>query len=358
MEKAKNYGFKITLKPLNLKFAEITSNLSLITIDLTLPKFLVMWEYTRVGLFDLNFQLTFKKWLNEKIYFLKTGSFYTIVSLTIGNEISIVLSGDFQLIFNRTNENTKNHSFEVYFESNAMSDRFTGNLSVNNVYGIPKQIKVMTTKNEEQNFEFSSYYNYERITSYLNMTSPKIYSSFILDFEQNNWKWGLFSDKVKNKFHSKLFENKFEAQSSLELFLNRSGFTDSYKYNFDFESEILRNFSLFLNITQPNLNSCFVINTEPKVLKWEIHSEKFQHDFDIKHLGNKLSAQSMLDIVHNQNGINKSYGYYLNSNNIPFLGTNELIKRMFFCSNTINYLYLYLLVIYFRLVLCNRHKYD
>jgi hypothetical protein len=330
------------------------------------------------------------------------------VSLTIGNEVSIVLSGDFQLMFNRTNENTKNDSFEFYFESNAMSDRFTGNLSFNNVYGIPKQIKVMTTKNEEQNFEFSSYCNYERIISYLNMTSPKIYSSFILDFEQNNWKLDLFSDKVKNEFHSKLFENKFEAQSSLELFLSRNGFTDSYKYSFDFESEILRNFSLFLNITQPNLNSCFVINTEPKVLKWEIlsdkvkhrfellgiecnqsdvescngftldidsdisqilttnlniilaqfsssllfnrkplklkweiHSEKFQHHFDIKHLGNKLSAQSTLDIVHNQNGINKSYGYYLNSDNIPFLGTNELIKLrgMFFCSYTINYVY-------------------
>jgi hypothetical protein len=171
MKRMKNYGFDVTLKPLNLKFAEITSNLSIITVGLSLPKFLIMWEYTRVGIFDLNLELTFKKWLNEKISILKTGYFYAITSLTIGGEdVSMVLRTDYQLIFNRFNENTNNESIEFYFDSNLMIDRYTGNLSLSNFYEIPvlrlrlpKDIKLFTTNqfNEYVNYSYNAYIDNE-----------------------------------------------------------------------------------------------------------------------------------------------------------------------------------------------------
>jgi hypothetical protein len=184
MKKMKNYGFDVTLKPLNLKFAEITSNLSLKTVELSLPKLLFMWKYTRVGIFDLNLGLTFKKWLSQKISILKTGYFYAITSLTIGGEdVSMVLSTDYQLILNRFNENTNNESIEFYFDSNLM----TANLSLSNFYEIPvlrlrlpKDIKLFTTN------EFDEYVNYSYNAYIDNEENPKEVSIELRKTDSNN----------------------------------------------------------------------------------------------------------------------------------------------------------------------------
>jgi hypothetical protein len=227
MKKMKNYGFDVTLKPLNLKFAEITSNLSLITVELSLPKLLVMWKYTRVGIFDLNLELYFEKWLSEKISVLKTGYFYSITSLTIGGEdVSIVLSTDYQLIFNRFNENTNNESIEFYFDFNLMTDRYTGNLSLSNFYEIPvlrlrlpKDIKLFTTN------EFDEYVNYSYNAYIDNEENPKEVSIELrkTDSKDNNCVTNIhWNRNTKQTINSLSISNIY---STVKSFYNKSNET-------------------------------------------------------------------------------------------------------------------------------------
>ncbi len=151
---------------------------------------------------------------------------------------------------------------------------------------------------------------------------PKFYANLEFNRQPKKLKWRINSKKVEHKLEFKILKNKFFGYSMLEIASNESDIQK--QYGFDFDYNISQKLISKLNITSPQLNSSFSLNREPKSLKWEILSEKMKHKFDLKFSENRstFSAHSILDILCNEDGVKKSYGYYLDSVNIPYIALN------------------------------------
>ncbi len=163
----------------------------------------------------------------------------------------------------------------------------------------------------------------QKLISKLNITSPQINSSFLLNREPKSLKWEILSEKVKHKFDLK-FSEIIRIQSMLEIKSKRNDNFDIYGFNLNLNSDISQNLTSHLNITIAKFNSSISFNRQPLNLKWKINSERVANNFDLKFSENRstFSARSILDIVCNEDGVKKSYGYYLDSANIPYIALN------------------------------------
>jgi hypothetical protein len=163
----------------------------------------------------------------------------------------------------------------------------------------------------------------QKLISKLNITSPQINSSFLLNRESKSLKWEILSEKVKHKFDLK-FSEIIRIQSMLEIKSKRNDNFDIYGFNLNLNSDISQNLTSHLNITIAKFNSSISFNRQPLNLKWKINSERVANNFDLKFSENRstFSARSILDIVCNEDGVKKSYGYYLDSANIPYIALN------------------------------------
>jgi ribosomal protein L24E len=152
--------------------------------------------------------------------------------------------------------------------------------------------------------------------------SPKLGANLQFNRQPKKLKWRINSEKVEHKLEFKILENKIFGQSMLAIASNKRDIQK--QYGFDLDYDISQKLISKLNITSPQINSSFSLNREPKSLKWEILSEKVKHKFDIKFSENRstFSTRSILDIVCNEDGVKKSYGYYLDSANIPYVVLN------------------------------------
>ncbi len=163
----------------------------------------------------------------------------------------------------------------------------------------------------------------QKLISKLNITSPQINSSFLLNRESKSLKWEILSEKVKHKFDLK-FSEIIKIQSMLEIKSKRNDNFDIYGFNLNLNSDISQNLTSHLNVTIAKFNSSISFNRQPLNLKWKINSERVANNFDLKFSENRstFSARSILDIVCNEDGVKKSYGYYLDSANIPYIALN------------------------------------
>lgn len=163
----------------------------------------------------------------------------------------------------------------------------------------------------------------QKLISKLNITSPQINSSFLLNREPKSLKWEILSEKVKHKFDLK-FSEIIRIQSMLEIKSKRNDNFDIYGFNLNLNSDISQNLTSHLNVTIAKFNSSISFNRQPLNLKWKINSERVANNFDLKFSENRstFSARSILDIVCNEDGGKKSYGYYLDSANIPYIALN------------------------------------
>ncbi len=163
----------------------------------------------------------------------------------------------------------------------------------------------------------------QKLISKLNITSPQINSSFLLNRESKSLKWEILSEKVKHKFDLK-FSEIIRIQSMLEIKSKRNDNFDIYGFNLNLNSDISQNLTSHLNVTIAKFNSSISFNRQPLNLKWKINSERVANNFDLKFSENRstFSARSILDIVCNEDGGKKSYGYYLDSANIPYIALN------------------------------------